>query len=148
MPAPRPSRFAPRVSRLYSRMPDLFSPAGITAWRTHLETSEEFHRAARGWTGTVLLVEGGAAEAKRSTWIAIDDGAIREARPDNGADQTAAEFVLSADAGTWEALTRGREELLGAAMRGALRLERGQVWRLLPHAKAAAAMLRAAGDAP
>lgn len=127
-------------------MPDLFSPAGIAAWRTHLDQSEEFHRAARGWTGTVLLVEGRGSDSSRATWIAIDDGAIRDARPGNGADHEAAEFVLSADMATWTALTSGREELLGAAMRGALRLERGQVWRLLPHAGAAAAMLRAAGE--
>lgn len=127
-------------------MPDLFSPAGIAAWRTHLAQSDEFRRAARGWTGTVLLVEGRTSDASRATWIAIDDGAIREARPGNGTDANGAEFVLSADAATWSALVSGAEELLGAAMRGALRLERGQVWRLLPHAGAASAMLRAAGD--
>jgi putative sterol carrier protein len=127
-------------------MPDLFSPAGIAAWRSHLDQSDEFHRAAKGWTGAVLLVEGSLVGAARTTWIAIDDGAIIDARPGSGADHDAAEFVLSADADTWAALIAGREELLGAAMRGAMRLERGQVWRLLPHARAASVMLRAAGD--
>lgn len=125
-------------------MPDLFSPAGIAAWRAHLERSADFRRAAKGWTGTVLLVEQAAADAARTTYIAIDDGAIREARPGTATDRETAEFVLSATGGTWSALTESREELLGAAMRGSLRLERGQVWRLLPHAGAASAMLRAA----
>lgn len=127
-------------------MPDLFTAAGITAWRTLLADSDDFRRAADKWSGTLLLVESDAPAPGRATWLALEDGAIIEARPARPDDDAGAEFVLAATAATWDALVRGRDDLMGAAFRGALRLERGQVLRLLPHARAAAAMLRAAGD--
>ncbi len=142
-----PTRFSLLSSLFYlSAVPDLFSPDGIAAWRTLLSASAEFREAAGRWSGTLLLVEGEAASPSRATWLALADGAIAEARPAEPIDRERAEFVLAAPAGTWADLIAGREELLMAALRGELRLERGQVFRLLPHARAASAMLRAAGD--
>jgi putative sterol carrier protein len=123
-------------------MPDLFSPAGIAAWRAHLDRSAEFHRAAGRWSGTMVLSESDGE--RRRTWLALEQGVIAAARPADAADADAAEFVLAADAATWDGLVTGRVELIPAALNGQLRLERGQVWRLLPHAAAAASMLRAA----
>jgi putative sterol carrier protein len=130
-----------------SRMPDLFSVDGIAAWRARLDSSDAFHRAARGWSGTVLLVERYEHQPQRATYIAVSDGTLAASRPATAADQSDAEFVLEAGPDTWRGLARGELELIAAALKGALRLERGSVFRLIPHAGAAAAMLREAGGA-
>ena len=127
---------------------DLFAPDGIAAWRAHLDASEAFARAAGSWTGTLLLVEGSDAAPTRTTWLELADGRIVAARPAVPADREAAEFVLAAEPATWEGLVRGRVELIAAAMRGELRLVAGSVFRLLPHARAASAMLQAAAESP
>ncbi len=121
-------------------MPDLFSEAGIAAWRARLDASEAFRRAAREWSGTVLLVEHAADRELRRTYIAVDNGALAASRPATASDIDAAEFVLEASADTWHGLVRGELELIAAALKGALRLERGSVFRLIPHAAAAPAM--------
>lgn len=127
-------------------MPDLFSEAGIATWRARLDASEAFHRAARGWSGTVLLVERESSDRHRSTYIAVDNGTLAASRLATAGDIVDAEFVLEASPDTWQGLVRGELELIGAALKGALRLERGSVFRLIPHAGAASAMLREAGS--
>jgi hypothetical protein len=129
-------------------MPDLFSVEGIAAWRTRLDASESFHAAAHGWSGSVLLVEHSDTGVERDTFIVVDQGTLLHSRPATAADIQDAEFVLRASADTWRDLVRGEVELIAAALRGALRLERGSVFRLIPHAGAASAMLREAGTAP
>jgi putative sterol carrier protein len=126
-------------------MSDLFSEAGIATWRARLDASEAFHRAARGWSGTVLLIERESSDRHRSTYIAVDNGTLAASRPATASDMTDAEFVLEASPATWQALVRGELELIATALKGALRLERGSVFRLIPHAGAASAMLREAG---
>lgn len=136
------ARIARRERRAYeypSLMPDLFTPSGIAAWRARLDASEQFRTAARGWTGSVLLVDD---SKHRATYVAIDDGVINAAREADTGDRDAAEFVLRASAETWAKLVSGRLELMTAALSGLLHLDRGKVLRLLPHAGAAAAMLR------
>jgi putative sterol carrier protein len=125
-------------------MHDLFSRDGLVAWRRHLEATPEFARAARGWSGTLVLREGDATDRARRAWVALADGAITEMRQGTVADEAAAEFVLAASIATWEALVAGERELATAALAGELRLEVGSVLRLLPHIGAAAALLRAA----
>lgn len=125
-------------------MHDFFSPDGLAAWRRHLEQSAEFAAAARGWTGTLLLRETGGADSDRRTWIALTDGVLQELRAGAVDDEEAAEFVLAADLTTWRGLVDGSRDLAKAAFTGELKLERGSVMRLLPHAKAAVALLRAA----
>lgn len=125
-------------------MPDLFSPDGLAAWRRHLEDAPAFAKAARGWSGTLVLREGDPTDAARRAWIALDDGRIAAMRPATPDEESAAEFVLAAPIATWEALVAGERELAAAALAGELRLEVGSVLRLLPHVTAAAALLRAA----
>ncbi len=126
-------------------MPDLFTLEGIAAWRARLDNSDAFRNAARGWSGTVLLVERETSAAPRRTFIAVADGALAASRLATAADIAGAEFVLEASPNTWQGLVRGELELIAAAVKGALRLERGSVFRLIPHAGAASAMLREAG---
>jgi putative sterol carrier protein len=123
-------------------VPDLFSPHGIATWRARLEDSESFRAAARGWSGTVLLVADDPG-ASAATYLRVEDGRLIAARPAEAVDREAAEFVLRADRATWEALADGRAELVSSALTGRLHLDRGAVHRLVPHARAASAMLRA-----
>ncbi|HRP09308.1 MAG TPA: SCP2 sterol-binding domain-containing protein [Gemmatimonadales bacterium] len=126
-------------------MTDFFSPAGIAAWHRRLLTSAQFHEAARGWTGSVLLVERtGTGSLPRATMIELRDGRLTVARSAGDSDRESAEFVLAASPDTWDALADGREDLIPAAIGGKLKLERGNVLKLIPHARAAEAMLRGA----
>ena len=93
----------------------------------------------------MLLVERSGAATERSTYIAVDDGTLQASRTATTSDIANAEFVLQASVDTWRDLVTGKADLLPAALTGALRLERGSVLRLIPHAGAAAAMLREAG---
>ncbi len=128
-------------------MPDLFSASGIAAWRDRLHNSDAFRTAARGWSGTVLLVEREGPGTPRHTFIELRDGELKHSRIAESRDIADAEFVLEATAETWQGLVHGEIELISAALKGALRLERGSVLRLIPHAGAASAMLREAGSA-
>lgn len=125
---------------------DLFSVEGIAAWQAHLASSDAFARAAGSWRGTLLLVEGRAERPDRATWLEVADGQVRAARPAEPDDRERAEFVLAANGEVWQALVAGRTELIAAAIRGELRLVSGSVLRLIPHARAASALLRAAAD--
>lgn len=124
-------------------MNDLFTTDGLAAWQGHLTHSPEFSDAARGWTGTLLLREFASGTARR-VWVALDDGRLLDLRLGTEADELTAEFVLVAEPATWRGLADGSRDLAKAAFTGELKLERGAVMRLLPHAKAAVALLRAA----
>ena len=89
-----------------------------------------------------MLVARDATGPDRRTYLGLDDGQLLAARPANDEDAAAAEFVLVASGSTWDALSAGESELIAVAMRGELKLERGNLLRLIPHARAAAAMLR------
>lgn len=128
-------------------MPDLFSPDGIAAWLAHLNTSRRFADAAGSWEGALLLVEGDPDLPGRTTWVQIADGRCTEARPGNAGDPASAEFILAAPADTWRALVATATTPVAEALAGRLRLIKGNLLALVPHAKAAAELLAAAGDA-
>lgn len=121
-------------------MRDLFSEGGIERWLDHLRSSSSFREAASGWVGTALIVNGNSVDEDPATWIAVDRGevAIRSATPD---DRRSSEFVLAADRETWQKLTGEGLSPIAAAMTGRLRLLRGDLLRLAPHAGAIAALL-------
>lgn len=125
-------------------MDDFFAPDGLAAWQGHLLHSTDFADAARGWSGTLLLRETASGGETRRAWISLGDGRLLDLRIGTEADESAAEFVLVADPDTWRGLVAGSRDLAKAAFTGELRLERGSVLRLLPHARAAATLLRAA----
>lgn len=125
-------------------MDDFFTSDGLAVWQGHLTGSPDFADAARGWTGTLLLREIVIPGEARRIWIALDDGDLLDLRVGTVADEATAEFVLAAEPATWQGLIDGSRDLAKAAFTGELKLQRGSVLRLLPHARAAAALLRAA----
>ncbi len=127
-------------------MSDLFSVDGINAWRARLNASQRFAEAAVGWNGRLVLVEQCDERSPRRTWIVVADGACTEARPANDTDESRAEYVLAASPDTWADLTAARITPTMAALTGKLRLVQGDLVGLLPHARAAAALLAAAAN--
>lgn len=139
------ARHYARVAHDYfPAMTDLFTVDGIDAWRTRLNTSSRFAEAAAGWNGRLVLVEQRDGATPRRTWIVVADGRCTEARPAHDADELRAEYVLAASPDTWADLTAARTTPTMAALTGKLRLVQGDLVGLLPHARAAAALLAAA----
>lgn len=129
-------------------MHDLFSADGLAAWRLRLDASAAFREAARGWSGTIVLREQGGGAAVRRTWIELDDGRLGALRAANDRDEASAEFVLEGSPDTWRDLVLGSRDLAAAALTGDVALQRGSVWKLIPHVKAAASLLAAAAANP
>lgn len=125
--------------------PTLFTADGIDRWRAHLDGSTLFAEAAAGWFGTLVLIATDI-EPPAHTLVRVDDGHCSEARVAAPADLDAADFVLSATTTTWLALIAARTTPTMAAMTGRLHLEKGDLFALIPHAKAAAELLAAAAD--
>jgi putative sterol carrier protein len=130
---------------LVSVLPSLFTPEGIARWQAHLNGSAVFAEAAAGWVGTLVLrvLE---IEPPCRTFVRVDDGRCSEARLADADDLESADFVLSATTTTWLALIAARTTPTMAAMTGRLHLEKGDLFALIPHAKAAAELLAAAAD--
>lgn len=128
---------------------DLFSADGAAHWRELLNTSDRFAAAAAEWTGSLLLVEDDDTGTPRRTWVRIGGGQCLEARPGQLVDFDAAEFVLTATSRTWAALVSAQTTPAMAALTGRLQLTKGEIFALIPHARAAAELLAAAaaGDA-
>ena len=126
-------------------MPSLFTPDGIARWQAHLTGSAVFAEAAAGWYGTLVLIASDT-EPPAHTLVRVEDGTCREARVAGPADIDRADFVLSATTPTWLALIAARTTPTMAAMTGRLHLDKGDLFALIPHAKAAAELLAAAAD--
>jgi putative sterol carrier protein len=125
-------------------MPSLFDADSLAAWRDHLNRSTLFREAAAGWRGTLLLLEGDPAAPERTAWVEVADGSCAAARGGDDGDAERADFVLAATPATWDDLVSARTTPVMAAITGRLRLVKGDLLALAPHAKAAAALLAAA----
>lgn len=128
---------------------DLFSAGGVTRWQQLLNASTKFAQAAADWAGALLLIEQDEPDgAIRRTWVRVGGGQCLEAREGRATDVEAADFVLSASAKTWHALVAAETTPAMAAMTGRLTLAKGEVFALIPHARAAAELLAAAAEDP
>ncbi|MEO5824395.1 MAG: hypothetical protein ABIR59_00735 [Gemmatimonadales bacterium] len=125
-------------------MPDLFSSKGLAAWHQRLEASPAFRAAARDWSGTIVLRERRSGSKSRRTWIELAGGRLIALRAADANDEASAEFVLEGSPATWRDLVAGSRDLAAAALAGEVALQRGSIWKLIPHVKAAASLLAAA----
>ena len=124
---------------------DLFSADGAARWQERLNASPRFAAAAAGWAGSLLLVERQDDDtAPRRTWVRVSAGRCLEARPGELSDIERADFVLTASPRTWGALVAAQTTPAMAALTGRLKLTKGEVFALIPHARAAAELLAAA----
>jgi putative sterol carrier protein len=82
----------------------------------------------------------------RAVFVDAHRGYCNGARMATEADIEAASFVFRADAATWKRLLAGEVEPVAAVMAGKLKLTKGSLFALAKHAKAATAMVAAAGE--
>lgn len=126
---------------------ELFSEAWARAWCDALNASDGYRAAARNWAGVVALVMSGA-EPARAAVIDSAGGLCRMARAADPADLAGAGYVFEAGPDVWREVFTGQVAPAMALMTGKLKLSRGSLAALLPHAAAARELLAAAGTVP
>ena len=137
----------------------LFSDAWAVALGEALRSSERYRKAAAGWEGAVVLewsdapaTEGASAHEGAASgtsvgcgvFLDLHQGDCRAARMASVADYDAARFVLSADLKAWRTMLDGAMAPTMAILRGKLKVQKGSVGALMPHAHAASELVRVA----
>lgn len=107
--------------------------------------------AAAGWEEGASVLSMAADPAHgimedRAVFVDAHRGHCNGARMATEADMEAASFVFRADAATWKRLLAGEVEPVAAVMQGKLKLTKGSLMTLAKYAKAASAMVAAAGE--
>ncbi len=133
-------------------LPELFGPAWAERLERELAVNEPYRAAAASWKGSLafsLLPDGTSGfPAGRGLFLDLAHGNCRAARPSLPGDLESATFCLTAPAAVWIRLLTGEVEPGAALMGGGLKLTRGSFFSLLPHLKAAHALLECARLVP
>ncbi len=129
----------------------LFSEAWATALGAALARSDAYRHTARLWEGAVVLdwtdAPASATDgdgARCGVYLDLQHGECRAARLASRADYDSARYVLSADLDAWMTLLEGQMTPTMALLRGKLALSKGSIGALMPHAKAAAELVKVA----
>jgi len=122
---------------------ELFDATWSQAWAQEIDGSEAYRKLGSDWDAPIVLElrDGGNT---RAVVADLSRGRCRSAHPASPQERDAAPFVLSGDALAWERLLGGKLDPMFALMTGKLRLERGALGALLPHAAAAKELVAAA----
>lgn len=128
---------------------ELFSEQWARQWRERLNESAAYRAAAAGWQGAVALVmtarDGGEP---RGVYMDAEGGVCRIAREASEDDLAGAAYIFEAAPAVWREVFSGRTPPAMALFSGKLRLTRGSLAALMPHAGAARELLAAAADVP
>ena len=131
---------------------DLFGPAWAERLERELGTNEPYRIAAATWKGSLafdLQPDGTPGfPSARGLFLDLAHGNCRAARPALTGDLASATFCLAGPAAVWLRLLGGELEPTVALMGGGLKLTRGSLFSLLPHLKAAKALLECARLVP
>jgi len=120
-----------------------FSEEWVTAWCEALNASDTYREVAANWEGSVALVVAQSGEpAHNAVFLDLWHGACRTARVASAEDLDAADFVLEATPTAWRSVLEGRAAPVMALMTGQVRLARGALASLVPHAGSARELLR------
>ena len=130
---------------------EVFTEEWASACCEALNRGGAYAVAAAEWEEGVSVLSMSADPAHgimedRAVFIDAHRGHCRGARMASEADIEAAPYVFRADAATWKRLLAGEVEPVTAVMQGKLKLVRGSLFALAKHAKAATAMVAAAGE--
>lgn len=132
--------------------PELFGPEWAERLERELAANEPYRAAAASWKGSLafaLQPDGTPGfPASRGLFLDLAHGSCRAARPALPGDLESASFCLSGPAAVWLRLLSGDLEPGAALMGGGLKLIRGSFFSLLPHLRAAQALLECARLVP
>jgi putative sterol carrier protein len=130
---------------------EIFSDEWAAACRDRLNDHGRLKSVARSWSSPVALVMRPdsrlGVERERVIYLELRDGVCVAARVADEDDRARAEFILAADAAQWKRMLTGGLDPIPAVMLGKLKLERGSLAALMPHAAAARELIAAARDA-
>ncbi|MEO8198802.1 MAG: SCP2 sterol-binding domain-containing protein [Thermoanaerobaculia bacterium] len=134
------------------RAPELFGPEWAERLERELAVNEPYRAAAASWKGSLafdLRPDGTPGfPAGRGLFLDLAHGSCRAARPALPGDLESANFCLTGPATVWIRLLQGDLEPGAALMGGGLKLTRGSFFSLLPHLRAAQALLECARLVP
>jgi putative sterol carrier protein len=130
---------------------EVFSNEWAAACRERLNHHGRLKNVASSWSSPVALVMRPdprlGVDRERVIYLELHDGVCVVSRVADRDDRARAEFVLAADAAQWKRMLSGGLDPIPAVMLGKLKLERGSLTALLPHAAAARELIAAARDA-
>lgn len=131
---------------------ELFGPEWAERLERELGANEPYRAAAASWKGSLALAlqpDGTPGfPVGRGLFLDLAHGSCRAARPALPGDLESATFCLTGPAAVWIRLLTGEIEPGAALMGGGLKLTRGSLFSLLPHLKAAKALLECARLVP
>jgi putative sterol carrier protein len=130
---------------------EVFTEAWASACCEALNRGGDYAVTAAEWEDGVCVLSMAADPAHgitedRAVFIDAHRGHCRGARMASEEDVEAASYVFRADAATWKRLLAGETDPVAAVMQGKLKLVRGSLFALAKYAKAATAMVAAAGE--
>lgn len=132
--------------------PELFGSDWAALLERELGASETYRAAAAAWKGSlafVLLPDGSTQfPERRRLFLDLAHGSARAVRPALPGDVEGAAYCLEGPASVWLRLLAGDLDAGVALMGGGLKLARGSMFTLLPHLKAASALLDCARRVP
>ncbi|MCH9651377.1 MAG: R2-like ligand-binding oxidase [Deltaproteobacteria bacterium] len=123
-------------------MHNLFSASWIEVLTRRLAEDETYRRDAARWEGDLILTLSGEGEQAPGAYLDLWHGQCRAGRVAQEKDYLQARYVIQGPAGVWQQLFQGSLGPLAALASRKLRLERGSLFQLLPHAKAAEALVQ------
>lgn len=128
---------------------ELFSEQWARQWCARLNESAAYRAAAAEWKGAVALVmtatNGGEP---RGVYMDAEGGACHIAREASKEDLARAAYVFEASPAVWREVFGGRTAPAMALFSGKLRLTRGNLAALMPHAAAARELIATAAAVP
>ena len=128
---------------------ELFSDRWAQHWCEGLNANAAYRAAAADWQGAVALVMTAADGADpRAVYMDAAGGVCRVARSATEADLAGAAYIFEAAPAVWREVFSGRMAPVMALFSGKLRLTRGSLAALMPHAGAARELIAAAAAVP
>ncbi len=131
---------------------ELFGADWANSAASNLQLSQGYKNAASAWEGAMVFMlqadpSLGIPEAK-SVFFDLWHGECRAARIASGTDLEAAQYIIVADAFTWQQVLNSQLEPIAGLLRGKLKLKKGNMAVLARFVIAAKEMVKCAADVP
>ncbi len=125
---------------------DIFGFEWCQRWKDAINADPLYREKGARWSGPVMLRVWDREDRKRqrAVFLDLDAGRCRDARLAGPEDRRAATVVIGAPLETWARVIGGEIDPVAGLMSGKLKLEKGNLLRVLPFADGARAMLAAA----